>query len=122
MIGPGPVLPVPTALHTFEKDEALLQDEFNKDSYKFQIPNFPAQNRGCNACHEPLGASQVKLVRENDPAFTKGDGMVLAELGLGEGYNYRRICKNSQLRWFSMSSKRSKYIPTYSRKDSLELV
>ena len=24
---------------------------------KFYIPNFPAQNRGCNACHEPLEAA-----------------------------------------------------------------
>ena len=30
-----PVPPVPTALHRFEKDEALQQDEFNKDSSKF---------------------------------------------------------------------------------------
>ena len=37
----GPVLSVPTALHTFEKDEALLQDEFNKDSSNSRSLIFP---------------------------------------------------------------------------------
>ena len=40
-IGPGPVPPVPRALHKFEKDEALLQDEFNKDSSNSRSLIFP---------------------------------------------------------------------------------
>ena len=40
-IGPGPVPPVPRALHKFEKDKALLQDEFNKDSSNSRSLIFP---------------------------------------------------------------------------------